>query len=206
MRKICSVPDCGQRHFGHGWCNKHYQQMRKKGVFASSPKSCHRPSPVEGERWRVIPEFKEYWCSDLGRFFSSKTERELIPAISPKGYGHISFMNCGKQRVRLAHRIILETFSGTRPEGKVVCHANGIRNDNRLSNLRWDTQAGNCADKIIHGTYTCGEQQRNAKLTEAAVREIRVSTLSASQLAKKFSVDPTLIYRVRLRKSWSLVV
>ncbi len=46
------------------------------------------------------------------------------------------------------------------------CHNNGNPADNRLSNLRWDTPANNCADKRRHGTIS-------EKVTDAQVVEIR---------------------------------
>jgi hypothetical protein len=41
---------------------------------------------------------------------------------------------------------------GPRPDGMQVCHNNGLRTDNRLSNLRYDTASGNMRDRILHGT------------------------------------------------------
>lgn len=51
-----------------------------------------------------------------------------------------------------------------------------------------------------------GERRYNAKLTEDAVREIRISTDTALSLGRRFGVDPTLIKRVRDRRAWVHVI
>jgi hypothetical protein len=43
----------------------------------------------------------------------------------------------------------------------------------------------------------------NAKLTEAAVREIRLSTLSLAALARKYGVCPRSIHRAIRYETWS---
>ncbi len=53
-----------------------------------------------------------------------------------------------------------------------ACHNNGNASDNRLVNLRWDTEAANYGDMRAHGRKK-GEKHFNAKLTDALVREIR---------------------------------
>ena len=55
-----------------------------------------------------------------------------------------------------------------------------------------------------------GEEQTNSKLTEADVRAIRgaltVEGVTQRSLAQLYDVDPALISRIWLRKSWSHVV
>ena len=51
------------------------------------------------------------------------------------------------------HQIVLEAFCGPCPDGMEVLHGNGIRTDNRLSNLRYGTRSENNADSIRHGTH-----------------------------------------------------
>jgi hypothetical protein len=44
----------------------------------------------------------------------------------------------------MAHRLIIETFNpAPSDKHKYVDHINGIRNDNRLENLRWVTEQAN---------------------------------------------------------------
>jgi hypothetical protein len=72
----------------------------------------------------------------------------------PKGrqYFEVSLrtLTPGVRSRRKVHHLILEAFVGPRPEGLKACHNNGDGHDNRLDNLRWDTQANNIADMHRH--------------------------------------------------------
>ena len=58
------------------------------------------------------------------------------------------------KKINFIHTLVLEAFVSLRPIGMVACHNNGNPIDNRVENLRWDTQANNNKDKILHGTST----------------------------------------------------
>lgn len=47
------------------------------------------------------------------------------------------------------HQIVLEAFCGPCPDGMEVLHGNGIRTDNRLSNLRYGTRSENDTGNTI---------------------------------------------------------
>lgn len=48
------------------------------------------------------------------------------------------------------HDMVLAAFVGPKPAGLEVCHWNGIRGDNRLDNLRYDTRKANAQDRERH--------------------------------------------------------
>ena len=58
------------------------------------------------------------------------------------------------------HRIILETFSGPRPDGYECRHLNGDSFDNRLENLKWGKPQENADDRVKHnpGRYLTPEE------------------------------------------------
>jgi hypothetical protein len=58
----------------------------------------------------------------------------------------------GRQRYFLVHRLVLLAFVGEPESRDTASHLNGIRTDNRLDNLCWESQAANCARKVEHGT------------------------------------------------------
>jgi hypothetical protein len=70
--------------------------------------------------------------------------------------------------------------------------------------LYWATSAQNEADKVRHGTAPRGEKNPYAKLTEAAVREIRSleGTMPRHKLAEKFNISQSQIYRILLGQHW----
>lgn len=173
------------------------------------------------EEWRVVPGFAGYEVSSMGRVRSSK--RSTSPRMLKQKYldGRARVTLCSDvQQGWLVHRLVMLCFRGPCPPGMVVCHNNGRPSDNRLENLRYDTQAGNQADREAHGTMLRGdrhparsdssyiqrgEQVHNARLTVEAVEDIRTSDLSRSELAAKYGVHPVRISKIRSGRAWAHV-
>ncbi len=57
-------------------------------------------------------------------------------------------------------------------------------------------------DKVVKDRQAKGERNGRAKLTEAAVDEIRGSPLGVIALAKKFGVHRNTIYHARKGRNW----
>jgi hypothetical protein len=55
-------------------------------------------------------------------------------------------------RTWFVHRLVARAFLGDGEPGEVVCHFDGNPANNRVENLRWDTQRANVQDAIRHGT------------------------------------------------------
>ena len=62
------------------------------------------------------------------------------------------------------HRSVALAFLGETPDGMEVCHNNGIKSDNRLENLRFDTRSKNMLDVIRH-RYEKAWLEQNVKDT-----------------------------------------
>lgn len=100
---------------------------------------------------KEYPDEPRYRVAEDGTVFGVYG-RPLVPIVTPKGYRTVNIYINKKLHVRTVHRVVLETFVGLRPDGMECCHGNGVRSDNRLENLRWDTHEANEADKVRHGT------------------------------------------------------
>lgn len=116
----------------------------------------HPPAPIEeidNEQWRPVLNYSGYEVSNHGRVRSLKAkEIRLLRTTSRYGYPSVVLsVKCHKTN-KPVHGLVLEAFIGPRPSGMQCCHGNGVRNDNRLTNLRWDTPKANAADKVGHGT------------------------------------------------------
>jgi hypothetical protein len=104
------------------------------------------------------------------------------------------------------HVAVLSAFAGSRPPGMVACHNDGDCSNNRVENLRWDTQAANEADKIKHGTRRFGEEHHNSRLTKPQVDLIRrLVGLGVSQrdVARLFRTCQSNVSLVVRGKTWS---
>lgn len=123
----------------------------------------------------------------------------------PTGYYAVSLHDKG-QSTFYVHRLVLAAFVGPAPDKADACHYNGVRTDNRLTNLRWDTRAGNMRDSIRHGTLVCGERCYNAKLTAQDVRAIRASSDPVPILAATYNVALATIHDIIALRTWKHVV
>lgn len=156
------------------------------------------------ETWRAIQGFEGcYAVSDLGRIKNVRTGHILTPSAAGDGYRKVALCRDGKQAHRYVHAIVLETFVGHRPPRMEAAHGNGRRDDNRLANLRWDTRAGNFADKIAHGTVSRGETHGRRKLSAAQAKEIRSATGTYKAIGARFGVGPMQVCRIKAGKNWS---
>lgn len=91
-----------------------------------------------------------YEVSNLGCVRSRA--RTQVPVIKAQ-WKHDGYWRCkiGSKAV-LVHRLVLIAFVGAPEQGMEACHNNGVRTDNKLENLRWDTRSANQMDRRKHGT------------------------------------------------------
>lgn len=114
----------------------------------------------------------------------------------------------GKVRDESVHVLVCAAFHGPRPDGMWVRHLDGNPHNNAAPNLAWGTPKENMLDQYRHGTRLMADRMRHAKLTEAAVREIRdsyASGMTQVALADQFSVGQSLISSVIRRTAWAHV-
>lgn len=161
--------------------------------------------------YRPVPDNDDYRVGDDGSVWTKRHRRNwyrLKGYRDKDGYLSVGLWNHGVSVTRRVHRLVLVAFRGPCPNGFTAAHNNGVRDDNRLDNLRWDNHAGNIADKKIHGTHQCGEKQGGHKLTEEQVREIDallLSGISQKVLAERFGVCIQEIEALASGRSWTHV-
>lgn len=112
-------------------------------------------------------------------------------------------------RVYSSHRYSWELHNGPIPKGMCVLHRCDNRACVRPDHLWLGTKADNSRDMAAKGRERApskpGSQHHGAKLTEAAVLEIRASADSGRVLAERYGVSPSLISLVRKRRAWQHV-
>lgn len=176
------------------------------------------PCQADGAMIAHIPGFPGYAVSSSGLVWSCR------PINGVGSFGHWRLLRFGKGRggylqvvlclghgrkcTRRVARLVLATFVGGCPAGLEACHNNGVRTDNRLSNLRYDTAKANHADRRRHGTDCRGERHWHAILTNTQVQAIRSEYMrysrfhSAAALARKYGVARSTISLVLGGFSW----
>lgn len=73
--------------------------------------------------------------------------------LARNGYIQVRLWRGGKPHPESVHKLVLTAFTGARPVGLEARHLNGIKSDNRHSNLKWGTRRQNQLDKVAHGTH-----------------------------------------------------
>lgn len=172
------------------------------------------------ERWLPVPGYAGlYSVSDQGRIraepktvrhsdrICQRKPRIMKPAQSVKSkYLTVRLLSAeGTYTTHYVHTLVLEAFVGQRPQAMDACHCDGDRQNNSLSNLRWDTRAGNHADKHAHGTATIGERHPMRKLDDATVLAMRARVAAGaapSSLGAEFNVSRMAAYRAATGRSW----
>lgn len=171
--------------------------------------------------WKPVPNYEsQYEVSDEGKFrrISSRSGR-VFDVPKPKdgfskrrGYLGVEVCSGGKKSTLSAHRVVWEAFNGPIPPGMQINHKNGIKDDNRLSNLEVVTPSQNTRHAFTHlgrepvrTNGRKGSLNHKARLKETdipTILELRKSGLSQQAIADRFGVCQTTIGRVLLKKSW----
>ena len=139
--------------------------------------------PDEPERWLAVPGWEElYEVSSLGRVRSLPRRTvcgvrggQVLKTRLRGEYWGISLYRRGGRigKQYTVHKLVAMAFLGPIPDGMNVLHGPAGALDNRVGNLRIGTQRENIHDKFRDGTMPLGERHHEAKLTDAAVAEMR---------------------------------
>lgn len=158
-----------------------------------------------GEEWRPVAGWERFYrISNLGRCLSLHQTGRLINGLKIRGgYRALKLRDGDRKAYGILHCMVLETFVGPRPAKYYACHENGDPTDNRLANLRWDTNSANQADRKKHGT---ARYRGPHALTVANVRLIRsCPAVTDDQWAARYGVSWVSIKDARVGRTWAHV-
>lgn len=101
------------------------------------------------EYWKEIPNTNgTYSASINGEIkrnvgFQCKKERILKQCDNGNGYKTVAISINSKPKKRYVHRLVAEVFISNQENKEEVNHIDGIRSNNKLSNLEWVTRSEN---------------------------------------------------------------
>src|SRR5574337_1287966 len=109
-------------------------------------------------RWRAIRDYDgRYVVSDHGEVktlvarAARKAGYTLKQRISGRGYMYVELSQGGVTKPHMIHRLVADAFIGARPANFQVNHKDGIKTNNRASNLEYVTASDNSKHAVRLG-------------------------------------------------------
>lgn len=159
------------------------------------------------EIWRDIKGYEGiYQVSNLGRIKGlekkarkgkgngAKPERVLKPYIrNSDGYSFISLSKLGKVKKHYIHRLVAVAFISNPKKKPCINHINGIKDDNKASNLEWCTYSEN--EK--HSRIELGKENPSRMFDKNQIFEILSSNKNGVEMGKELGVCSSTIVKIR---------
>lgn len=180
------------------------------------------------ENWKEVKGFPDYLISNNGRLWSKtkivsrpkgkylKKGKIMKLHDDTRGYLTANLINGNVRKNYKIHRLVAENFIENPEEKREVNHINGIKDDNRVSNLEWVTSKENKKHAWNIGLYKkqnglkfSGEKNGFSKLNDQTVKEIRriykSGGISQKELGIKYNTSQTQIFYIVNRITWKHV-
>jgi hypothetical protein len=153
---------------------------------------------------KPIPGYAKMFATPAGEIISTRRGRPRIRFTYPfHGHARINIKDSGVEKCLRVTQLIAVTFHGPRPSKQhSAIHRNGVRTDNRASNVLWAIPAERSAITVANGTQAKGETHAQHVLTEREVIKMRREGFSLNQLAVKFGVCKGTIGHISAGTTW----
>lgn len=170
---------------------------------------------LESEEWRSVDGYFTgiYSVSNLGRIRRDKqcqgTQTGFMPKlfIGTDGYLYVVLSLSSQQRRYSVQSLVIRAFIGPPPTGHNINHVDGVKTNNRLSNLEYVTFSRNSKHAFEIGLSPQGGNHGISKLTNQQVKEIKQALSTAkhgdqAKLARQYKVNDTVISKIKRGEIW----
>jgi len=165
------------------------------------------------EEW--LPLNVDHFCdsfliSTFGRIKSLYRNTISKAYVTKGGYLRLSLVHKKYSKSFYPHILVAKTFI-PKPENLTeiellkiqVNHKKGIKTDNRVWELEWNTGSENMLHAVKFGLCKTGELHSNSKLTNKQALEIFQSKEKREALSLKYNVCLSIIKRIKLGILWA---
>lgn len=144
----------------------------------------------------TIKRVKKKITDSKGRSYivSGKTIKQVM-----SNYPSVTLWVNGMPTVKKVHRIVAEAWIQNPNKKPEVNHKDGNRSNNRASNLEWVTRKENTLHAASNRLMPRGENHKNHKISDAAVKSIRAAYLSGKDqktIGKKFGCSQSNVSQI----------
>lgn len=151
----------------------------------------------EGEKIKDIKGYEgSYAITTNGRVWSYRRNIWLSEFYVGHGYAAVRLCDSGKETDKKVHRLVAEAFIRNEDNKPQVNHINGIKKDNRISNLCWATARENIQHACDLGLNTNHKLSFKDKITICKL--FHFCNAKKAYIARLFGISsPGVIYVLR---------
>ena len=190
--KTCTVADCDRKHYGRGYCMKHWARWRRFGDPLTVKTQWDGDKPLDLRFWSKVA-------------ITANPDRcwEWQGARRPFGHGHLKVDG----KLVAAHRLSWQLASGRESVLHILhsCDNPPCVNPNHL---REGTPADNMRDAIQRNRRAIGEDVLSAKLRNAdipTIRQLISGGVSDGTIGKRYGVAARTIRQIRQGTTWKTI-
>jgi len=163
--------------------------------------------PLKG----IVENGDNYEVSNLGQVRRADSHKIMALTTVANGYKRIGLSLKGVKITHSVHRMVALAFIPNPDNKPMVNHKDGVKTNNKLSNLEWATQSENIShayrNRLVRKQN--GELGSAAKLNETKVRELRrlyeLDGYSCAKLAEMYGVSSSAVQNVVTYRTWKNV-
>lgn len=144
---------------------------------------------------KAIKQYPNYFVTEEGLVFSSKTNKFLKFSYDQQGYQRVGlYVGNYKSKTIKVHRIVAETFIENTENKKDVNHIDGNKSNNNIHNLEWCTRSENIKHAFANGLKTITQKQIDGVKSRFSKRVLDTKTGIIYNSLKEASVDLGINY------------
>ncbi|MEG1519308.1 MAG: HNH endonuclease [Cetobacterium sp.] len=151
-------------------------------------------STAKGEEWKKVHDC-DYSVSNFGRVRSHKRNIILKDSLA-SGYLKVSLSKNGEVKGFMVHKLVYAVFNNepyNSDSSLVIDHIDGVKTNNKLSNLRKIT----ISENVLHGLYTTKTNSSAKPVNQLSKKgNIIASFMSASEAGREMKLDGSSISKV----------
>lgn len=146
---------------------------------------------------KAIKKYPNYFVTEEGLVFSSKTNKFLKFSYDQQGYQRVSlYVGNYKSKTIKVHRLVTETFIDNIENKKDVNHIDGNKANNNIYNLEWCTRSENIKHAFKIGLKKITQNQIDGVKKRFSKQVIDVSNGKIYNSLKDASIDLKINYSI----------